>query len=30
MKALFEQGFHKAGDVEDKLGFYLGRLGQGG
>jgi enoyl-CoA hydratase/carnithine racemase len=30
MKALFEQGFHKPGDVEDKLGSYLGRLGQGG
>jgi enoyl-CoA hydratase/carnithine racemase len=30
MKALFEQGFHKPGDVEDKLGSYLGRLGYGG
>src|SRR2546429_7557161 len=25
MKALFEQGFHKPGDAEDKLGSYLGR-----
>jgi enoyl-CoA hydratase/carnithine racemase len=25
-KALFEQGFHKPGDVEDRLGYYLGRL----
>jgi enoyl-CoA hydratase/carnithine racemase len=25
MKALFEQGFHKPGDVEDHLGSYLGR-----
>jgi enoyl-CoA hydratase/carnithine racemase len=24
MKALFEQGFHKPGDVEDHLGSYLG------
>jgi hypothetical protein len=28
MKALFEQGFHKPGDAEDRLGSYLGRLGQ--
>jgi hypothetical protein len=28
MKALFEQGFHKPGDVEDRLGYYLGRLGR--
>jgi enoyl-CoA hydratase/carnithine racemase len=27
MKALFELGFHKPGDVENRLGFYLGRLG---
>jgi enoyl-CoA hydratase/carnithine racemase len=27
MKALFEQGFHKPGDVEDHLGSYLARLG---
>jgi enoyl-CoA hydratase/carnithine racemase len=26
MKALFNQGFHKPGDVEDHLGSYLGRL----
>jgi enoyl-CoA hydratase/carnithine racemase len=25
-KTLFEQGFHKPGDVEDRLGYYLGRL----
>ena len=25
MKALFEHGFHKPGDVEDHLGSYLGR-----
>jgi enoyl-CoA hydratase/carnithine racemase len=30
IKALFEQGFHKPGDAEDKLGSYLGRLGQSG
>jgi enoyl-CoA hydratase/carnithine racemase len=30
MKALFEQGFHKPGDAEDKLGSYLGRLGHSG
>jgi enoyl-CoA hydratase/carnithine racemase len=28
MKALFELGFHKPGDVEDRLGSYLGRLGR--
>jgi enoyl-CoA hydratase/carnithine racemase len=27
IKGLFEQGFHKPGDAEDRLGFYLGRLG---
>jgi enoyl-CoA hydratase/carnithine racemase len=27
-KTLFEQGFHKPGDVEDRLGYYLGRLGR--
>jgi enoyl-CoA hydratase/carnithine racemase len=27
IKALFEQGFHKPGDAEDRLGFYVGRLG---
>jgi enoyl-CoA hydratase/carnithine racemase len=25
---LFEQGFHKPGDVETRLGFYVGRLGR--
>ena len=28
VKALFEQGFHKLGDAEDRLGYYLGRLGR--
>jgi enoyl-CoA hydratase/carnithine racemase len=27
IKALFEQGFHKPGDSENRLGFYLGQLG---
>src|SRR5262245_8318809 len=27
MKALFKQGFHQPGDVEDHLGSYLGGLG---
>jgi enoyl-CoA hydratase/carnithine racemase len=27
LKALFEQGFHRPGDAEDRLGFYLGRVG---
>jgi enoyl-CoA hydratase/carnithine racemase len=27
IKALFELGFHHPGDPEDRLGFYLGRLG---
>ena len=27
-KTLFEQGFHKPGDVEDRLGYHLGRLGR--
>ena len=27
LKALFEQGFHKPGDAENRLGFYAGRLG---
>jgi enoyl-CoA hydratase/carnithine racemase len=27
-KALFAQGFHKPGDVEDRLGYYLGRVGR--
>jgi enoyl-CoA hydratase/carnithine racemase len=26
IKALFEQGFHRPGDAEDRLGFYVGRL----
>jgi enoyl-CoA hydratase/carnithine racemase len=30
IKALFEQGFHKPGDAEDRLGFYLGQLGHAG
>lgn len=30
IKALFEQGFHKPGDAEDRLGFYVGQLGHGG
>ena len=30
IKALFKQGFHKPGDAEDRLGFYVGRLGHGG
>jgi enoyl-CoA hydratase/carnithine racemase len=27
IKALIEQGFHKPGDAENRLGFYLGQLG---
>jgi hypothetical protein len=30
IKVLFEQGFHRPGDAEDRLGSYLGRLGHGG
>ncbi|KJC59066.1 enoyl-CoA hydratase [Bradyrhizobium sp. LTSPM299] len=30
IKALFELGFHKPGDAEDRLGFYVGQLGQAG
>jgi enoyl-CoA hydratase/carnithine racemase len=30
IKALFEQGFHRPGEAEDRLGFYLGRLSHGG
>jgi enoyl-CoA hydratase/carnithine racemase len=30
IKALFEQGFHRPGDAEDRLGVYVGRLGHGG
>ncbi len=28
IKALFERGFHKPGDAEDRLGFYVGQLGR--
>jgi len=28
IKALFEQGFHKPGDAENRRGSYLGRLGR--
>jgi enoyl-CoA hydratase/carnithine racemase len=28
IKALIEQGFHKPGDAEDRLGFYIGKLGR--
>jgi enoyl-CoA hydratase/carnithine racemase len=27
IRALFERGFHKAGDVENRLGYYVGTLG---
>jgi hypothetical protein len=27
IKALMERGFHKAGDVENRLGYYIGQLG---
>ncbi len=30
LKALFERGFHRPGDAEDRLGFYVGELGQRG
>jgi enoyl-CoA hydratase/carnithine racemase len=30
IKALFEHGFHRPGDAEDRLGFYVGQLGQAG
>jgi enoyl-CoA hydratase/carnithine racemase len=30
IKALLEKGFHQPGDAEDRLGFYVGRLGHGG
>ena len=26
IKTLFDEGFHKPGDVEDRLGFYVGQL----
>jgi enoyl-CoA hydratase/carnithine racemase len=28
IKALMEEGFHKPGDAENRLGFYLGQLGR--
>jgi enoyl-CoA hydratase/carnithine racemase len=28
IKELFEQGFHRPGDAEDRLGFYVGQLGE--
>jgi enoyl-CoA hydratase/carnithine racemase len=28
VKLLFEQGFHKPGDAETRLGFYVGQLGR--
>jgi enoyl-CoA hydratase/carnithine racemase len=28
IKALFEQGFHRPGDVENRLGVYVGNLGR--
>ena len=28
IKRLMEQGFHRPGDVEDRLGYYLGQLGR--
>ena len=28
IKALLERGFHKPGDAEDRLGFYVGKLGR--
>ena len=27
LKALMERGFHRAGDVENRLGYHVGRLG---
>jgi enoyl-CoA hydratase/carnithine racemase len=30
IKALFEKGFHRPGDAEDRLGFYVGQLGLAG
>ena len=27
IKTLMELGFHKPGDVEERLGYYVGRLG---
>jgi enoyl-CoA hydratase/carnithine racemase len=28
LKTLFEQGFHKPGDAENRLGAYVGKLGR--
>src|SRR5262249_39514793 len=28
INGLMEQGFHKPGDVEDRLGYYVGRIGR--
>jgi len=28
IKKLMEQGFHRSGDVEDRLGYYVGQLGR--
>jgi hypothetical protein len=28
LKALMEHGFHRAGDVENRLGYYVGRVGR--
>jgi enoyl-CoA hydratase/carnithine racemase len=28
LKALFERGFHKPGDTENRLGFFVGQLGR--
>jgi len=30
LQALFERGFHRPGEAEDRLGSYLGRLGPAG
>ena len=27
IKKLLEQGFHRPGDVEDRLGYHVGQLG---
>ncbi len=28
IKALMERAFHKPGDVENRLGYYLGQIGR--
>ena len=28
IKTLLERGFHKPGDAEDRLGYYVGQLGR--